>query len=81
MGNTTMEEFMKVTRQSFKIYECMIGKYDCTHDWSVVGTIYGVCLFYKPEGKFPRDTELRLTMKSNTTGTLLFKNILAFQIV
>ena len=50
MMNSPMESFFENTRQNFSVFECFIGSKDCRADWSVVGTLYGMCLTYNPKG-------------------------------
>ena len=71
-----MEDFLHKTRQNFGMIECSMDGHDCTHDWKVIGTLSGQCLTYNPEDTlYPRDAELRISIRGNDSGKLENKNL------
>jgi len=64
-----MEKFFDQTRHNYSVIDCKMGDVDCRDKFEVIGTLHGHCLSYNPcSQKFPRDSELRITLSQNNTG-------------
>ena len=68
-----MEDFMYHTRQTYKMNQCKMNGIDCRFDWKVIGTLNGQCLVLNQGNKsYPRDAELRFSVRVNHTGKNIF---------